>query len=73
MILEERDYHIVPGRMAEFLATYEKLGVAIQTEILGGFVGHFVCDMRISPSVRRGAPACSLTLDGRPISKRSRA
>ncbi len=45
MILEERDYHIVPGRMAEFIATYERLGLAIQKEILGGFVGHFVCDI----------------------------
>jgi len=45
MILEERDYHIVPGRLAEFIATYEQLGLAIQTEILGGFVGHFICDI----------------------------
>ena len=45
MILEERDYHIVPGRMAEFISTYEKLGLKIQKDILGGFVGHFVTDI----------------------------
>jgi hypothetical protein len=45
MILEERDYHIVSGRMGEFIATYERLGLAIQKEMLGGFVGHFVTDI----------------------------
>lgn len=45
MILEERDYHIVPGRVSEFVSTYERLGLSIQKEILGGFVGHFVSDI----------------------------
>nr|WP_292590736.1 NIPSNAP family protein [Mesorhizobium sp.] len=45
MILEERDYRIRPGRTAEFIETYKKPGLAIQKEILGGFVGHFVCDI----------------------------
>ena len=27
MVLEERDYHIISGRMAEFIATDERLGV----------------------------------------------
>jgi hypothetical protein len=45
MILEERDYHIIPGRMAEFIATYERLGVEIQKAELGELVGHFVSDI----------------------------
>lgn len=45
MILEERDYHIVPGRMAEFLQAYETLGLGIQKRFLGTFVGHFVSEI----------------------------
>ncbi|MFC7397350.1 NIPSNAP family protein [Chelatococcus sp. GCM10030263] len=45
MILEERDYHIVPGSMADFLHAYETLGLQIQNDTLGGFVGHFVTEI----------------------------
>jgi hypothetical protein len=45
MILEERDYHIVPGRMKDFLAAYETLGVEIQKQFLGGFIGHFTSEI----------------------------
>jgi hypothetical protein len=45
MILEERDYHIVPGRMGDFLHAYETLGLDIQKHFLGGFVGHFVTEI----------------------------
>ncbi|MDR6953000.1 hypothetical protein J2X65_002361 [Ancylobacter sp. 3268] len=45
MILEERDYHIVPGRMGDFLKTYETLGLDIQKHFLGAFVGHFVTEI----------------------------
>lgn len=44
MILEERDYHIVPGRLADFLKAYETLGLDIQKQFLGEFVGHFVTE-----------------------------
>ncbi|MBS7538274.1 NIPSNAP family protein [Ancylobacter lacus] len=45
MILEERDYHIVPGRMADFLDAYETLGLDIQKHFLGTFLGHFVSEI----------------------------
>lgn len=45
MIVEERDYHIVPGRMKEFLHAYETLGLAIQKEFLGTFIGHFTTEI----------------------------
>lgn len=45
MILEERDYRIVAGRLGDFLTTYEALGLPVQREILGSFVGHFTTDI----------------------------
>ncbi|WP_018390243.1 NIPSNAP family protein [Ancylobacter sp. FA202] len=45
MILEERDYHIVPGRMGDFLNAYETLGLDIQKRYLGTFIGHFVTEI----------------------------
>lgn len=45
MIIEERDYHIVPGRMADFIQTYETLGLEIQQRFLGTLIGHFVSDI----------------------------
>lgn len=45
MILEERDYKLVPGRMTDFLAAYETLGLPIQKEYLGGLVGYFTSDI----------------------------
>jgi hypothetical protein len=45
MIVEERDYHIVPGRMKDFLHAYGTLGLAIQKEFLGTFLGHFTTEI----------------------------
>lgn len=45
MILEERDYHIRPGRLNDFITAYRKLGFEIQNEALEGFVGQFVSDI----------------------------
>jgi hypothetical protein len=44
MILEERDYHIFPGRVGDFLKAYETLGLDIQKRFLGEFIGHFVTE-----------------------------
>lgn len=41
MILEERTYRIAAGRIGEYLSNYEKLGLEVQTRILGGLVGYF--------------------------------
>ena len=45
MILEERDYHVITGRLAELVALYENEGIAIQQEVLGGFVGSFTTEI----------------------------
>jgi hypothetical protein len=37
MILEERDYHIVPRRIKDFLVACETLGLPIQKEFVGQF------------------------------------
>jgi hypothetical protein len=45
MIVEERDYRIKAGRLADFVATYERLGLPIQKEELGGFIGYFTTEI----------------------------
>ena len=45
MILEQRDYHVTTGKLAELVGLYEIEGIAIQEEILGGFVGAFTTDV----------------------------
>ena len=45
MILEQRDYHVYTGKLAEVLRLYADEGIPIQREILGGFVGAFTTDV----------------------------
>lgn len=45
MILEQRDYHVTTGKLPELVRLYETEGIAIQEEILGGFVGAFTTDV----------------------------
>ena len=45
MILEQRDYHVHTGKLAELVRLYETTGIAIQQEVLGGFVGAFTVDV----------------------------
>ena len=45
MILEQRDYHVTTGKLAELVRLYETEGIAIQQEYLGGFVGAFTTDI----------------------------
>lgn len=45
MILEQRDYHVVTGKLPELLRLYETEGIPIQREVLGGFVGAFTTDV----------------------------
>ena len=45
MIVEQRDYHVYTGKLLELVRLYESEGIAIQTEILGGFVGAFTTDV----------------------------
>jgi NIPSNAP protein len=45
MILEQRDYHVYTGKLPEVVRLYETEGIAIQEEVLGGFVGAFTVDV----------------------------
>ena len=45
MILEQRDYHVYTGKLAELVRLYETEGIPIQAEVLGGFVGAFTVDV----------------------------
>ena len=38
MILEQRDYHVFTGKLPELVRLYETEGIAIQEDVLGGFV-----------------------------------
>ncbi len=45
MILEQRDYHVHTGKLSELVRLYENEGIAIQQQVLGGFVGAFTVDV----------------------------
>ena len=45
MIVEQRDYHVYTGRLRELVRLYETVGIAIQLEHLGTFVGAFTTDV----------------------------
>jgi hypothetical protein len=45
MIVEQRDYHVYTGRLTELVRLYETVGIAIQLEHLGTFVGAFTTDV----------------------------
>ncbi len=45
MIVEQRDYHVFTGKLAELVGLYEAEGIAIQQEHLGGLVGAFTTDV----------------------------
>jgi hypothetical protein len=45
VIVEQRDYHVHTGKLSELVRLYGEEGIAIQQEILGGFVGAFTTDV----------------------------
>ena len=45
MIVEQRDYHVHTGKLPELVRLYADEGIAIQQEVLGGFVGAFTTDI----------------------------
>jgi hypothetical protein len=45
VIVEQRDYHVVTGKLAELVGLYADEGIAIQREVLGGFLGAFTTDV----------------------------
>jgi hypothetical protein len=45
VIVEQRDYHVLTGKLVELVRLYEEEGIAIQQEILGGLIGVFTTDV----------------------------
>ena len=45
MIVEQRDYHCHTGKLPELVRLYEREGIALQEEILGGLLGAFTVDV----------------------------
>jgi hypothetical protein len=45
MIVEQRDYHVYTGKLPELVRLYEREGIPLQNEILGGLVGVFTTDV----------------------------
>jgi hypothetical protein len=45
MIYEERDYRIKPGKLGQFVKTYEKHGLPLQKKHLGTFVAYFTTEI----------------------------
>jgi len=45
MIVEERDYRIKPGKLKQFIETYQAHGLQLQIEFLGRFHGYFTTEI----------------------------
>lgn len=45
MIYEERDYHIKPGKLAQFVECYRDYGVELQKKHLGTFICYFTTEI----------------------------
>jgi hypothetical protein len=45
MIVEQRDYHVITGKLNDLVRMYDEEGIAIQQEILGGLIGVFTTDV----------------------------
>jgi hypothetical protein len=45
VILEQRDYHVITGKLNELVGLYAEEGIALQQEYLGGLVGAFTTDI----------------------------
>ena len=45
MIVEQRDYHVLTGKLNELVRLYADEGIEIQQEILGGLVAVFTTDI----------------------------
>ena len=45
MIVEQRDYHVFTGKLNELVGLYEREGIQLQQQYLGGLVGAFTTDV----------------------------
>ena len=45
MIVEQRDYHVLTGKLPELVRLYETEGIELQKEHLGNLIGVFTTDV----------------------------
>jgi NIPSNAP len=45
VIVEQRDYHVLTGKLNELVRLYQEEGIALQQEHLGGLIGVFTTDV----------------------------
>ena len=45
MIVEQRDYHVTTGKLAELVRLYETEGIGLQQQHLGNLIGAFTTDI----------------------------
>ncbi len=45
MIVEQRDYHVITGKLNELVRLYETEGIELQKSYLGNLVGAFTTDV----------------------------
>jgi len=45
MIVEQRDYHVITGKLNELVQLYENEGIELQKSYLGNLVGAFTTDI----------------------------
>lgn len=45
MLIEQRVYTVVPGKLRDYLAVYEREGVQVHVEILGHWLGCYVTEV----------------------------
>jgi hypothetical protein len=45
MIVEERDYHVTTGKLADLVKLYETEGIELQKRHLGNLIGAFTTDV----------------------------
>jgi hypothetical protein len=50
MIVEQRDYHVYPGKLNEVVRLYETEGIELQLEYLGTLIGAFTVDVGTLPT-----------------------
>jgi hypothetical protein len=50
MIVEQRDYQVVPGKLNEVVRLYETEGIALQVQYLGTLIGAFTVDVGALPT-----------------------
>ena len=50
MIVEQRDYHVHPGKLPEVVRLYETEGIALQQQYLGTLIGAFTVDVGTLPT-----------------------